>query len=131
MFARRMVRRGVRRGIRRSFVRLSRAAIVSMSMAAGGVALATIAARENVSKEEAEELMDDLVAEGAVKKETRNGETYYVATGAAKTSTQVQPSAQPQRPAPPTGAAKFCRNCGAQIPLDSKFCEKCGTRLET
>lgn len=124
-----MVRRGIRRGIRRSFVRLSRAAVISMSAAAGGVALATIAARENVSREEAEGLMEDLVSEGAVKKETRNGETYYVATRGAGASTQVQPSAQAAKPSP-AGAAKFCRNCGAQIPRESKFCEECGTRLE-
>jgi len=130
MFARRMVRRGVRRGIRRSFVRLSRGAILSMSMVAGGVALATIAARENVSKEEAEEMMDDLVSEGVVKKETRNGETYYVATGSAKASAPAQPSTQVEKPAAPGTSTKFCRNCGAQIPLVSKFCEKCGTRLE-
>jgi len=128
MFARRMVRRGVRRGIRRSFVRLSRAAIISMAGVASGVTLAAIAAREGVSKEEAEDMMDDLVDEGVLKKETRNGETVYVAASAAGAKTEAQPKVEPAPSTAPAGM-KFCRNCGAKIPQQSKFCEACGTNL--
>ncbi len=102
-----------------------------MAAVAGGVTLATIAAREGVSQEEAEESMDELVSEGVVRKETRNGETVYVATGKQATT---QPVSQPKvemAPAVPTGApTKFCRNCGAKISRESKFCEECGTRLD-
>jgi membrane protease subunit (stomatin/prohibitin family) len=129
MFARRMVRRGVRRGIRRSFVRLSRAAIISMAGVASGVTLATIAAREGVSEEEAEEMMDGLVDEGVLKKETRNGETVYVSTSAAGVKTEVQPKTEPSPAAAPAAGVKFCRNCGAKVPQLSKFCEACGANL--
>ena len=97
-----------------------------MSMAAGGAALATVAAREGVSRDEAEEMMDGLVEEGVVKKETRNGETVYVAAGKTSTPAATQPS---ESGAQPTGSTKFCRNCGGKIPLESKFCEKCGAQL--
>lgn len=100
-----------------------------MAMVAGGVTLATIAAREGVSREEAEEGMEELVSEGVVKKETRNGETVYVATGK---ETKVEPLSQPAAQATAASATiKFCRNCGAKISRESKFCEECGTRLET
>lgn len=114
--------------MRRGFMRLSRAAIISMAGVAAGVSLATIAAREGVSREEAEDMMDELVEEGVVKKETRNGETVYVATSATGTKAETQPETGP---APATAAAdmKFCRNCGAKIPMQSKFCESCGTNL--
>ena len=98
-------------------------------MVAGAVTLATIAARECVSREEAEDVMEQLVSEGVVKKETRNGETVYVAAGReGKAQSMPQPAAQ----AAPAGAStKFCRNCGAKISRESKFCEECGTRLDT
>jgi len=123
-----MVRRGIRRGIRRSFVRLSRVAIISMAGVAAGVSLAAIAAREGVSREEAEEMMDGLVGEGVVRKETRNGETVYVATSPAGAKAETQPKTEPA-PAATAGDMKFCRNCGAKIPKESKFCESCGTNL--
>jgi len=97
-----------------------------MSMAAGGVTLATIAAREGVSREEAEEAMEGLVEEGVVKKETKNGETVYVAAGKPSAPAPTQPADSPSKPA---GSTKFCRNCGAKIPVDSKFCETCGAQL--
>ena len=105
---------------------LTRGAVVAMAGAATGVTLATIASRENVSKEEAEELMDDLVNEGALRKETRNGETVYVAATQSSTSSQVQPVAQVE---PVAASTKFCRQCGAKIASESKFCEKCGAQL--
>ncbi len=120
--ARRMVRRGVRRGFRR----LTRATVLSMSMAAGGVTLATIAAREGVSREEAEETMEGLVEEGVVKKETKNGETVYVSAGKPSPPAPTQP-AEPVVQA--AGSTKFCRSCGTKIPIESKFCEKCGAQL--
>jgi murein DD-endopeptidase MepM/ murein hydrolase activator NlpD len=120
--ARRMVRRGIRRGFRR----LTRATVLSMAMVAGGVTLAAIAAREGVSREEAEEMMDGLVEEGVVKKETKNGETVYVAAGKPSAPAPTQPA----EPSPqPAGSTKFCRSCGTKIPLESKFCEKCGAQL--
>ena len=97
-----------------------------MSMAAGGAALATVAAREGISRDEAEEMMGGLVEEGAVKKETRNGETVYVAAGKTGAPAATQPA---ESGAQPAGSTKFCRSCGAKIPLDSKFCEKCGAQL--
>ena len=99
-----------------------------MAMVAGGVTLATIAAREGISREEAEESMDELVAEGVVTKETRNGETVYVAAG-KEAKAEAQPQAKAEA-APATTSTKFCRNCGAKITRESKFCEECGTRLE-
>jgi len=120
--ARRMVRRGVRRGFRR----LTRATVLSMAVATGGVTLAAIAAREGVSREEAEETMEGLVEEGVVKKETKNGETVYVAAGIQTTPAPAQP-AEPN--AQLSGSTKFCRSCGTKIPLESKFCEKCGAQL--
>jgi len=125
-------RRIVRRGIRRSFVRLTRGAILSMAAVAGGVTLATIAAREHVSREEAEAMMEDLVSEGVVKKEKRNGETVYLATSAAEKTAQTQPAGSSQVGAltQVTASVKFCRNCGAKIARDSKFCEECGTQLQ-
>jgi len=101
---------------------------MSMAGVAAGVSIATIAAREGVSREEAEDMMDELVEEGVVKKETRNGETVYVATSAAGAKAEAQPKSGA---APATAAAdmKFCRNCGAKIPKESKFCESCGTNL--
>jgi len=109
-------------------MRLSRAAIISMAGVAAGVSLATIAAREGVSREEAEDMMDELVEEGVVKKETRNGETVYVATSATGTKAETQPKAG-MPPATAAADMKFCRNCGAKIPMQSKFCESCGTNL--
>jgi hypothetical protein len=97
-----------------------------MSMAAGGVTLAAIAAREGVSREEAEETMEGLVEEGVVKKETRNGETVYVSAGKPSSPAPTQPA---ESGVQTTGSTKFCRSCGAKIPLDSKFCEKCGAQL--
>jgi ribosomal protein L40E len=97
-----------------------------MSMATGGVALATIAAKEGVSREEAEDMMDGLVEEGVVKKETRNGETVYVAAGKPSAPAPTQPA---ESSAQPVASTKFCRSCGAKIPVDSKFCEKCGAQL--
>ena len=120
--ARRMVRRGVRIGFRR----LTRATVLTMAVAAGGVTLAAIAAREGVSREEAEQMMNGLVEEGVVKKETKNGETVYVAAGKQSAPTPAQP-AEPS--AQPAGSTKFCRSCGTKIPLESKFCEKCGAQL--
>jgi len=99
-----------------------------MAGVATGVNLAAIAAREGVSREEAEEMMDDLVEEGVLKKETRNGETVYVATSAAGAKAEAQPKTE-QAPAAATAGVKFCRNCGAKIPKESKFCESCGTNL--
>jgi murein DD-endopeptidase MepM/ murein hydrolase activator NlpD len=97
-----------------------------MAMVAGGVTLAAIAAREGVSREEAEEMMDGLVEEGVVKKETKNGETVYVAAGKPSAPAPTQPA----EPSPqPAGSTKFCRSCGTKIPLESKFCEKCGAQL--
>jgi len=90
--------------------------------------LATIAAREGVSREEAEEMMDELVAEGAVRKETRNGETVYVSASATGAKVEAQLKAQPAA-AVTAGDTKFCRSCGAKIPKESKFCESCGTNL--
>ena len=116
----------VRRGVRRGFRRLTRGAVLTMSMAAGGVALATVAAREGVPKEEAEEMMDGLVEEGVLKKETKNGEAVYVAAGKAGTQAPTQPAESGTQPA---GSTKFCRSCGTKIPLESKFCEKCGAQL--
>jgi ribosomal protein L40E len=97
-----------------------------MTVAAGGVTLAAIATREGVSREEAEEMMDGLVEEGVVKKETRNGETVYVAAGKPGGPAPAQPA---ESSAQPAGSTKFCRSCGAKIPLESKFCEKCGAQL--
>ncbi len=115
----------VRRGVRRGFRRLTRATVLSMTVAAGGVTLAAIAAREGVSRQEAEEMMEGLVEEGVVKKETKNGETVYVAAGK-----QTSPAPQPAEPSTqPAGSTKFCRSCGTKIPLESKFCEKCGAQL--
>ena len=93
-------RRIVRRGVRRSFVRISRAAIISMAGVATGVTLAEVARREGVSKEEAEEMMDELVADGTLKKETRNGETVYMAAGAAGAKAEAQTKVEPPRPQP-------------------------------
>jgi ribosomal protein L40E len=132
MFGRRMIRRGVRRTVSRSFRFLTRGAILGMAGVAGGVTLAAIASRENVSKEDAEEMMDELVADGTLRKETRNGETVYVSANATAQPTQIQSTPQPQQMAAPAavaGATKFCRQCGAKIALDSKFCEKCGAQL--
>lgn len=98
-----------------------------MAAVAGGVTLAAIATREGVSHGEADELMDDLVDEGVLRKETKNGETVYVASGTEeKSKAEAQPKVEPAAAA---GQVKFCRNCGAKIPLESKFCEKCGTSL--
>jgi hypothetical protein len=101
-----------------------------MAGTATGVTLAAIAAREGVSKQEAEEMMDQLVDEGALKKQQKDGEIVYVATGTAPTPAPAQPA---QSPAPPSaaGSTKFCRECGAKIPLSSKFCESCGARLDS
>jgi membrane protease subunit (stomatin/prohibitin family) len=118
----------VRRRVRRSFVRLSRAAIISMAGVATGVTLAEVARREGVSKEEAEEIMDELVADRTLKKETRNGETFYMAAGAAGAKAETQTKVEPSPAAAPAGL-KFCRNCGAKIPKESKFCGACGTNL--
>ncbi len=128
MFPRRMLRRGIRRGVRRSFRMLTRGAVIAMAGAATGVTLATIASRENVSKEEAKEMMDDLVEEGALRKETRNGETVYVAATSAQAPAQVQSTAQVE-PTATAASTKFCRQCGTKIPAESKFCEKCGAQL--
>lgn len=122
------MRRGIRRGVRRGFRRLSRVAVLSMAGAATGVTLAAIASRENVSEEEAEELMDELVSEGVMKKEKRNGETVYVATTASGASGKAESSAQVE-PSTTAASTKFCRQCGAKIPGGSKFCEKCGAQL--
>lgn len=110
-------------------MRLSRAAIISMAGVATGVSLATIAAREGVSKEEAEEMMDELVDEGVLEKETRNGETVYVSTSAAGAKAEAQPKTEPAPAAVPAAGMKFCRNCGAKILQQSKFCEACGANL--
>lgn len=128
MFPRRMMRRGIRRGVRRGFRRLSRAAVISMAGAATGVTLAAIASQENISKEEAEEVMDDLVAENVLRKEKKNGETVYVAATAAQTSGTTQTPSLVE-PAATVASTKFCRQCGAKIPSESKFCEKCGAPL--
>jgi len=98
-----------------------------MAAVAGGVTLAAIAARDGISREEAEEPMEDPVSEGVVKKEKRNGETVYVAATPAETSTRTQPKIESAAAGAPI---KFCRNCGAKIPRESKFCEECGTRLD-
>ena len=127
--ARRIVRRGVRRGFRR----LSRAAVISMAAVAGGVTLATIATRENVSREEAEAAMEDMVSEGVVRKEKRDGETVYLATSAPEKTGQAQQAvstSQVATPAQAPASVKFCRNCGAKIARESKFCEECGTRVQ-
>lgn len=103
-----------------------------MAGVASGVTLATIAAREGVSKEEAEEMMDGLVDEGVLKKETRNGETVYVSNSAAGVKAEAQSKSAPAPAAVPAAAPasmKFCRNCGAKIPQQSKFCEACGSNL--
>lgn len=99
-----------------------------MAAVGGGVTLAAITSRENISKKEAKEMMDDLVSEGVLKKEKRNGETVYTAL-----SSNVKPIEPQQKiePSPASQAAKFCTNCGAKILSDSKFCGQCGTRLET
>ena len=75
-----------------------------------------------------EEMMDGLVEEGVVRKETRNGETVYVATSPAGAKAETQPKTEPA-PSAAAGDMKFCRNCGAKIPKESKFCESCGTNL--
>lgn len=98
-----------------------------MAGAATGVTLAAVASKENISKEDAEELMDDLVQEGTLKKETRNGETVYVAATQAGTATPVQSVAQGETAT--ATSTKFCRQCGFKIPSESKFCEKCGVQL--
>lgn len=38
------------------------------------------------------------------------------------------PAAPPSLP-PTGGDVKFCRMCGAKIPIDSRFCEACGAKL--
>ncbi len=126
-----MIRRGIRRGIRRSFRRLTRGAVLSMAMVAGGVTLAEIARKEAVSEDEAEDMMDQLVEEGTLKKETRDGKTvYFAASAAASTTAPPQPAeAMRTHPATTEQTTKFCRQCGAKIASDSKFCEKCGARL--
>lgn len=96
-----------------------------MAGAATGITLAAIASRENISEEEAKELMDELVSEGVLKKEKRNGETVYLAASTVEVSTQAKPTG----PAPTATSVKFCRQCGAKIPSESKFCEKCGAQL--
>jgi len=77
-------------------------------------------------------MMEDLVSEGVVKKEKRNGETVYLATSAAEKTAQTQPAGSSQVGAltQVTASVKFCRNCGAKIARDSKFCEECGTQLQ-
>ncbi len=81
-------------------MRLSRAAIISMAGVATGVTLAEVARREGVSKEEAEEMMDELVADGTLKKETRNGEAVYMAAGAAGAKAETQTKVEPPRSQP-------------------------------
>ena len=114
---------------------LTRGTVLAMAGTAAGVSLATVAARENVSRQEAEELMDDLVQEGTLKKEVRNGETTYIAASTASPSSTVQPQSAPAQLSQPAvqsameGATKFCRQCGFKIPIESKFCEKCGAQL--
>jgi cell division protein FtsN len=47
-------------------------------------------------------------------------------------SPEPTPTAPPttQTAPPPVAAAKFCPNCGAQIPADTKFCPECGTKIQ-
>lgn len=104
-----------------------------MAGAAAGITLAEIAARENVSEDEAAELMDELVSEKVLKKEQRDGKTVYLLAAAAGASSRSHPGGAVQQDGsgPPVTSFKFCRECGAKISLASKFCEKCGARLET
>jgi membrane protease subunit (stomatin/prohibitin family) len=99
-----------------------------MAGVATGVTLASVASRESVSKEEAEEMMDDLVEEGTLRKETRNGETVYVTATSVQAPAQVQSTARVD-PMTSVASTKFCRQCGTKIPGESKFCEKCGAQL--
>lgn len=52
----------------------------------------------------------------------------------ASAASAVQPVSTAARPmvapatAPPTGAARFCRECGAPLGAQAQFCPKCGTR---
>jgi cell division septum initiation protein DivIVA len=39
------------------------------------------------------------------------------------------PTTPSPQPTPPVSAAKFCPNCGAQIPPETKFCPECGTKI--
>jgi ribosomal protein L40E len=96
-----------------------------MATVATGVTLAEIARKEGVSEAEAEEMMDGLVDEGVLKKETRDGKTVYAKADGGSVTTQ--PSQQPVVTA--GQSTKFCRQCGAKIAVDSKFCEKCGAQL--
>lgn len=43
----------------------------------------------------------------------------------------TSPQGQTFPHAAPTPGSLFCRNCGAQLPSDSKFCNKCGTGVLT
>lgn len=98
-----------------------------MAAVATGVTLADIARKEGVSEDEAEEMMDGLVDEGVLKKETRDGKTVYVKAGAGPSIAQPTPAEPASQPA--AAGTKFCRQCGAKIAGDSKFCEKCGAQL--
>jgi ribosomal protein L40E len=65
----------------------------------------------------------------------------YTISGVVSLKSKAKPStaSPPQKateivsPAAESTAAqvntKFCPNCGAEIPRDSKFCKECGTRL--
>jgi len=50
---------------------------------------------------------------------------------ASKALGRVQPIAKTETVAVTESRAqdKFCRECGAKIPRDSRYCEECGTRL--
>jgi hypothetical protein len=39
-------------------------------------------------------------------------------------------SAPPSQTTTPISAAKYCPNCGTQIPPETKFCPECGTKIQ-
>ncbi len=45
-------------------------------------------------------------------------------------SPDITQPAHPQTPIPPVAAAKFCPNCGAELPPETKFCPECGTKIQ-
>jgi len=42
---------------------------------------------------------------------------------------RAAPSPAAPAPGPPTSGMVFCRECGEQIPRESKFCQACGAKL--
>jgi rubrerythrin len=81
----------------------------------GEVTVSQLRAEFHISQDEATEVLDGLVAEGAAARERREERTVYVFTGLL-----------------PSLSEKVCPYCGTQLPVRSALrkCPNCGAQLE-